>query len=146
MIKVYTENDERKIKICFHNTFLFSPYVYKDKMSSNSFDKYLRFCENLRREHPFCLIPQFWEWLNTRSTEISVTSGCPQCSYNPANKNQECYIFSTRDIINITAFVEVGISLPKEEGEGVSLRSEQSFTDKSSSDVNETSSGKDLII
>ena len=49
MIKVYTENDERKIKICFHNTFVFSPHVYKDKMSSNSLDEYLIFCENLRR-------------------------------------------------------------------------------------------------
>ena len=138
MIKVYTENDERKIKICFHNTFLFSPHVYKDK--------YLIFCENLRREHPFYLVPQFWEWLNTRSAEISVTSECPQCSYNPANKNQESYIFSTRDILNIPGFVEVRISLPKEEGEDVTLRSERSFTDKSSSDVNETPSGKDLII
>ena len=84
MIKVYTENDDRKIKICFHNTFLFS-HVYKDKMSSNSLDEYLSFCENLRREHPSFLVPQFWEWLNTRSTEISVTSGLPQCSYNSAN-------------------------------------------------------------
>ena len=62
MIKVYTENNERKIKICSHNTFLFSPYVYKDKMSSNSFDEYLFFGENLRREHPSYLVPQFWEW------------------------------------------------------------------------------------
>ena len=55
-------------------------------------------------------------------------------------------IFSTRDIMNITRDVEVGVSLPKEEGEDVSLGSEQSFTDKSSSDVNETPLGKDLII
>ena len=48
MIKVDTANDERKIKICFHNTFLFSPRVYKDRMNSNSFDEYLFFCENLR--------------------------------------------------------------------------------------------------
>ena len=61
MMNVYTENDERKIKICFHNTFLFSPYVYKQKMSSNSFDEYLFFCENLRREHPSYLVPQFCE-------------------------------------------------------------------------------------
>ena len=33
MIKVYAENDEQKIKICFHNTFLFSPHVYEKKMS-----------------------------------------------------------------------------------------------------------------
>ena len=92
MIKVYTENNERKIKICFHNTFLFSPRVYKDKMSSNSFDAYFIFCENLRKEHTSYLVPQFWEWLNTRSTEISVTSGRPQCSYNSANQNQESYI------------------------------------------------------
>ena len=75
MIKVNRENDERKIKICFHSTFLFSPHVYKDKMSeANSFDEYLIFCENLRRENPSHPVPQFWEWLNTRSTEISVTS------------------------------------------------------------------------
>ena len=36
----------------------------------------------------------------------------------------------------------MGVSLPKEEGEDVSLGSEQSFTDKSSSDVNETPLGK----
>ena len=40
-------------------------------------------------------------------------------------------IFSKRDIIKIPAFVEVGISLPKEEGEDVSLGSEQPFADKS---------------
>ena len=85
MIKVYGENDERKLKICFHNTFLFYPHVCKDKISSNSFDEYLIFCENLRRENPSYLVPQFWEWLNTRSTEIYVTLGCPQCSYNCAN-------------------------------------------------------------
>ena len=61
-------------------------------MSSNSFDESLIFCENLRREHPSYLVPQFWEWLNTRSTEIFVTSGLPQCSYKSANQNQESYI------------------------------------------------------
>ena len=60
-------------------------------MSSNSFDKYLIFCENLRREHPSYLVLQFWEWLNTRSTEITVTSASPQYSYNTANQNQESY-------------------------------------------------------
>ena len=85
MIKVYGENGERKLKICFHNTFLFYPHVCKDKISSNSFDEYLFFCENLRRENPSYLVPQFWEWLNTRSTEIYATLGCPQCSYNCAN-------------------------------------------------------------
>ena len=91
MIKVYKENDEQKMKICFLNTFLFSPHVYKDNMSSNSFDEYLFFCENLRKEHPCYLVPQFWKWLNTRSTEISVTSGRPQYSYNSANQKQESY-------------------------------------------------------
>ena len=38
------------------------------------------------------------------------------------------------------------VSLPKKEGEDVSYGSEQSFTDKSSSDVNETPLGKELII
>ena len=47
-------------------------------------------------------------------------------------------IFSTRDIIGIPSFVEMGVLLSKEEGENVSLESEQSFTDKSSSDVNDT--------
>ena len=247
MIKVYRENDERKNKICFHNTFLFYPHVCKDKISSNSFDEYLIFCENLRRENPSYLAPQFWEWLNTRSTEISVTSGRPHCSYNcvngelkviyllikfkkvmaskilkikisqrkagekikkrahwstkqtsilakclkehspklesarasefwniirdevnrhsPEKTLKKCKdkirnlrdrskkakekdfcedfdeIFPTRDIINILGFVEAGVSLPKEEGEDVSLGSEQSFTDKSSSDVNETPLG-----
>ena len=61
MIKVYTENDERKIKISFHNTFLFSPHVNKDKMSSHSFDEYLIFCKNLSTENPFYLAPQFRE-------------------------------------------------------------------------------------
>ena len=38
------------------------------------------------------------------------------------------------------------VSLLKKEGEDVSLGSEQSFTDKSLSDVNETPLGKELII
>ena len=35
----------KKLK-CFHTTVLFSPHAYK--MSSNSFDKYLIFCRNLK--------------------------------------------------------------------------------------------------
>ena len=54
--------------------------------------------------------------------------------------------FSQQEIISIPGFVEVGVSLPKEEGEDFSLGSEESFTDKSSSDVNETPLGKDLIM
>ena len=92
MLKVYTENDEQKIKISFHNTFLYSPHVYKDKMRLNSFDEYLVFCKNLRRENPLYLAPKFQEWLNTRSKEISVISGRPHCSYNSAHQNQESYI------------------------------------------------------
>ena len=39
----------------------------------------------------------------------------------------------------------MGASLPKQEGEDVSLGSEQCFTDKLSSEVNETPLGKDLL-
>ena len=53
--------------------------------------------------------------------------------------------FSQRDIINIPGFAEVRVPLLKEE-EDVSLGIEQSFTDKSSTYVNETPLGKDLII
>ena len=59
MMKISTQNDIRKIKICFHNTFSFSSHVYKDKMGSSSFRKYLFFCENLRRENPSDPVPQF---------------------------------------------------------------------------------------
>ena len=75
-----------KLKFVFITHFYF-PHVYKDKMNSNSFHEYLIFCQNLRTEHPSYLVTQFWEWLNTRSTEISVTSGRPRCSYNSANQN-----------------------------------------------------------
>ena len=58
-MKIYTQNLIRKIKICFHNTFSFPSRVYKDKMSSSSFRKYLYFRENLRRQNPSDPVPQF---------------------------------------------------------------------------------------
>ena len=63
-----------KLKFAFIAHFYFLLMFIRTKMSSNSFDEYLIFCENLRRENPSHLVPQFWEWLNTRGTEISVTS------------------------------------------------------------------------
>ena len=83
-------------------------------MISNSFDEYLIFCENLRREHPCYLVPQFCEWLNTKSTEISVRSGRPQCSYNSASQNQESYIsFSQNKKFMTPQLLKIKISCGK---------------------------------
>ena len=87
-------------------------------MSSNSLEEYLTFCENLIKEHTSYLVPQFWEWLNTRSTEIFVTSGRPQCSYNSANQNQESYTsFSQNQEKNPTTSQNQDFSESKKEKE-----------------------------